>query len=52
MDGRAIDHPMPGLDSPDLGHRIVEPFATGLPVPEHLGNAIGRPMPDLDLPSL
>ena len=38
---------MPRLDSPGLGHRIVEPYVTGLPQPKHLGNAIGRP-PGLD----
>ena len=40
----SIGHPMLGLDSLGLGHRTVEPDATGLPVPGHLGNAIGRPM--------
>ena len=43
---------MPGLDSTGLRHRIVEPYATGLPMPRHLGNAFGRPMPGLDLPDL
>ena len=28
--GHAIGHPMPGLDSLGLGHRIDELFATGL----------------------
>ena len=32
---------MPGLDSLGLGHRVVEPHATDLPTPGHLGNAIG-----------
>ena len=30
----------------------VEPCATGLRVPRHLGNAIGRPMPGLGSPGL
>ena len=44
--------PMPGLDSPGLDHRIVEPCATGLPMPGHQHNATGRPMPGLDSPGL
>ena len=34
--------PKPGLDSPGLSHRTVEPYATSLPMPGHLGNAIAR----------
>ena len=34
-----------GLDSLGFGHRTAEPYATCLPVPGHLGNAIRRPMP-------
>ena len=47
--GDAIAHLMHGLESPGLGHRIVDPHATGLPVPGHLGNAIG-PVLGLDSP--
>ena len=43
---------MLGPDAPALGHRTVEPRATGLPMPRHLGNAIGHPMPGLDSPGL
>ena len=43
---------MPDLDSPTLGHQIVEPCATGLPMPRHLGSAIGQRMPGLDSPGL
>ena len=41
--GNTIGHPTPGVDVLGHGHRIFEPFATGLRVPGHLGNAIGRP---------
>ena len=41
---------MLGLDSGGMGHRAVEPCATSLPMPRHLGNAIGRPTPSFDLP--
>ena len=43
---------MSGLGSPGLGLRIVEPYATSLAVPGHLGNAIGRPMSGLGSPGL
>ena len=43
---------MPGLDSPGNGHRIVEPFATCLPVTGHLGGAICRQLPGLGCPGL
>ena len=36
------------LDSPGMGHRIEELFATSLLVLGHLGSAIGRPTPVLE----
>ena len=43
---------MLGLVSSGYGHRIVDPFATGLQVTGHQVNAIGGSMPGLDSPSL
>ena len=35
-----------------LGFRMVEQFATSLPVPGHLASAIGRPLSGLHSPGL
>ena len=43
---------VPGLSSPDNGHRIAEQFATSLPLPGHLPHAISRPKPGLSSPGL
>ena len=40
--------PMPGLDSLDMGHRIVEPFISDRPA----GAWAPHPMPDLGSPRL
>ena len=39
--------PIPGPDFPGLRHRTVEPHATRLPMPRHLGNEIWLNLPDL-----